>query len=374
MGPGRGQPTGSAQPVIVCEDVVRIFSGDGFEVQALQGLNLRVEEGEMTAIIGASGSGKSTLLTILSGLDLPTAGTARVAGVDLLTLRGAERVRYRRETVGFVWQQTPRNLLPYLSARENVMLPMSIGRRREARERAGYLLETVGLGDLGARLPSELSGGQQQRVALAVSIANNPRVVLADEPTGELDERTSAEVLEAMRAVNEELGTTTLIVTHDPTVSEHVRRTIQIRDGRCSTETLRRTHTTEAGHEHQIAEEFAVIDKVGRLQLPEEFMDALDMRERVRLGLQDDHVQVSPGHAPPPAAASATGNSESPTAEDPPGDAAPDPGPDPGRAGSGGGAPASSSPDQEGTPAGDSDAAYRRPRGAQRYTGREEQS
>ncbi|NOJ58326.1 ABC transporter ATP-binding protein [Arthrobacter sp. 260] len=281
-------------PDILCEDVVRIFRGDGIEVQALQGLNLTVQPGEMTALIGASGSGKSTLLTILSGLDTPTAGTARVAGVDLSDLTRTARSAYQRDTVGFVWQQTPRNLLPYLTAAENVALPMTISGRKDRKLRVAELLELTGVGYCGDRTPAQLSGGEQQRVAIAVAIANSPRVILADEPTGELDEQTSADVLEAMRSVNEGLGTTTLIVTHDPAVSEHVKRTVQIRDGRCSTETLRRSGTADNGDHHLIAEEFAVIDRVGRLQLPQDFMRSLDIRDRVRLGLEDDHVRVAP--------------------------------------------------------------------------------
>lgn len=289
------------QPHILCEDVVRIFKGEGIEVQALQGLNLTVMPGEMTAVVGASGSGKSTLLTILSGLDRPSAGKAQVAGVDLLGLSRKERSRYQRETVGFIWQQTPRNLLPYLTAAENVALPMAITRRKDADARVAELLELSGVAHCRDRRPQEISGGEQQRVALAVALSNEPKVILADEPTGELDEHTSAEVLEAMRRVNEELGTTTLIVTHDPTVSEHVKRTVQIRDGRCSTETLRRTGLNNDGDEHLIAEEFAVIDRVGRLQLPQEFMESLDMKDRVQLGLEPDHVRVTPASTNGPA-------------------------------------------------------------------------
>jgi len=282
------------EPHILCTDLVRIFIAQGVEVQALQGLSLRVDPGELTAVVGASGSGKSTLLTILSGLDAPTAGGAQVAGHDLLTMSERERVLYRRDTVGFIWQQTSRNLVPYLSAADNIELVLTIGGlpRRQRAARAAALLELVGVADLADRMPVELSGGQQQRVAMAVALANSPTVLLADEPTGELDESSTSEVLEAMRAVNSELGVTTLIVTHDASVSQHVRRTIQIRDGRTSTETLRRT--ADAGGDSH-AEEFAVLDKVGRLQLPQDYVDALGLRERVRLTLQPDLVEVRPG-------------------------------------------------------------------------------
>lgn len=295
------EPTdASAEPDIVCTDLVRIFTAASVEVQALQGLTLTVERGELVAVVGASGSGKSTLLAILSGLDTPTAGVARVAGRDLLTLSGRERVRFRRESVGFVWQQTSRNLLPYLTAAQNVAAVLAIaGKVKGAArgERAGELLDLLGVGYCADRRPGEMSGGEQQRVAIAVGIANEPRVLLADEPTGELDDETSAHVLEAMRDVNRELGVTTLIVTHDPAVSEHVARTVQIRDGRTATEVLRSTRRDESGAEHHVAEEYAVLDRVGRLQLPDEFVTALDLRQRVRLALEADHVGVWPGVA-----------------------------------------------------------------------------
>ena len=291
-------PTRDEPPDIWCEDLVRVFATDGVEVQALQGLNLTVEAGDLVAVVGASGSGKSTLLTILSGLDRPTAGSAVVAGTNLLTMRPRERKHYQRDVVGFVWQQTSRNLLPYLTAAENVALPLVVGRRRARAARVAELLDLMGVGDCRDRLPREMSGGQQQRVAIAAAVANAPRVLLADEPTGELDEATSADVLEAIRHVNTSLDLTTLIVTHDPTVSEHVHRTVQIRDGRTSTEVLRRTSVDEHGQEQLHAEEFAVLDKVGRLQLPHEFVETLQLRDRVRLGLEADHVQVWPGDAP----------------------------------------------------------------------------
>ena len=280
-------------PFVQCEDLVRIFSVDGLEVQALQGLNLRITEGELVAIVGASGSGKSTLLTILSGLDRPTGGTAKVAGIDLLTMSRSQRVHFQREVVGFVWQQTSRNLLPYLTARENIALPLTIaGRRAAATARVAELIELLDLGDCADRLPAQLSGGQQQRAAIAVAVAGSPRLLLADGPTGELDEAASVNVLESMEKVNAELGVTVVIVTHDPAVSEHVDRTIQIRDGRTSTEVLRRTEVDEHGASRRIVEEFAVLDKVGRMQLPETFIDQLDLRERVKLDLMSDHVEV----------------------------------------------------------------------------------
>jgi ABC-type lipoprotein export system ATPase subunit len=289
------------EPDILCEGLVRIFAVADIEVQALQGLDLRIDRGELVALVGASGSGKSTLLSILSALDSPTAGQAVVAGRDLPSLSARARVAYRRSVVGFVWQQTGRNLLPYLSALENVQLARAIGGDRRHPEKAKQLLELTGVGEFADRRPAELSGGQQQRVAVAVALANDPRVLLADEPTGDLDEEASVEVLSTFEGVNRELGTTALIVTHDPAVSEHVQRTVQIRDGRTSTEVLRWTHTDEEGQEHAMAEEFVVLDKVGRMQLPGEYMDSLSLRERVRLQLNADHVGVWPGDSRPAA-------------------------------------------------------------------------
>src|SRR5215470_10646009 len=178
-----------ADALIVCDRVVRIYSGDGLEVQALQGLDLLVEEGELTAVVGASGSGKSTLMNILAGLDSPTAGRARVAGHDLAAMTSRERLGYRRSTVGFIWQQTSRNLLPYMTALQNVIMPMrfaGLAHRRRTR-RAAELLDVLGLADCAGRAPTQMSGGEQQRTAIATALANNPRVLLADEPTGELD-------------------------------------------------------------------------------------------------------------------------------------------------------------------------------------------
>jgi putative ABC transport system ATP-binding protein len=288
---------GPSADEIRCRGLVRIFATDGIEVQALQGLDLTVRRGELVAVVGASGSGKSTLLNILSGMDLPTAGSAVVAGTDLLSMTRRDRVRYQRSTVGFVWQQTGRNLLPYLTAAENVRVPLEIARsgtRAERAARVTRLLEMLDVGHVADRAPAQMSGGQQQRVAIAVAVAGSPRVLLADEPTGELDEATSVEVLEALRAVNATTGVTTLIVTHDPAVSEHVARTVQIRDGRTSTEVLRRTEVDEHGAQRHVAEEFAVLDRVGRLQLPQDFVSALDLRDRVRLALEADHVEVRP--------------------------------------------------------------------------------
>lgn len=275
---------------IRCRELVRIFTADDVEVQALQGLDLEVASGELVALVGASGSGKSTLLGILSALDRPTAGSATVAGVDLTAMDRRTRLHYHRRVVGFVWQQTERNLVPYLTIADNVLLAMQLGRTPDRSGRLGELVELLDLGDVLDRRPGDVSGGQRQRAAVAVGLANDPAVLLADEPTGELHEATSTQLLETLRSVNRETGTTTLIVTHDATVSDHVGRTVRIRDGRTSTETLRSTGGASAD-----AREYALVDRAGRLQLPRDYVDRLGLQDRVRLALRSDHVGVYRG-------------------------------------------------------------------------------
>jgi ABC-type lipoprotein export system ATPase subunit len=281
---------------IACDNMVKIYKVADLEVVALQGLDLLVDPGEFIAIVGASGSGKSTLMNILGGLDVPSAGRATVAGHDLLTMDAADRTLYRRRVIGFVWQQTAKNLLPYLTALENVEMPMILdgatGRHR--RERARELLRVVDLADREDHRPDRLSGGEQQRVAIAVALANSPSVLLADEPTGELDTKTSHEIFDVLRAVNHDFGVTIVVVTHDPLVSGQVNRTVAIRDGRTASETLRRRELGDDGDHRVISEEFAVLDRAGRLQLPREHVEALELERRVRLQLQPDHIGVWP--------------------------------------------------------------------------------
>jgi ABC-type lipoprotein export system ATPase subunit len=218
---------------ILCDNVVRIYKSEGIEVVALQGLDLVVERGELIALVGASGSGKSTLLNILSGLDVPTAGLARVGGQDLLAMDAKERLRFRRHVAGFVWQQTQRNLLAYLTAAENVAVPMVAARvdRRERDTRVGELLELLGVGNVGDRRPGELSGGEQQRVAIAVALANRPEVLFADEPTGALDSASGETVLDSFTELARRRSTTVLLVTHEARVASYADRTLYLRDG-----------------------------------------------------------------------------------------------------------------------------------------------
>ncbi|HYH93025.1 MAG TPA: ATP-binding cassette domain-containing protein [Candidatus Saccharimonadales bacterium] len=279
---------------ISCDNLVKIYQVAELEVVALQGLDLEIESGELVAIVGASGSGKSTLMNILGGLDTPSAGSATVAGYDLTRMGGRQRTTYRRRAIGFVWQQTARNLLPYLSAADNVEVPMvldGVG-PRDRRRRAAELLGMVGMDRRATVRADRLSGGEQQRTAIAVGLANEPPVLLADEPTGELDSEMADQVFGTLRDVSRTLGTTVVLVTHDPQVSGQVGRTVRIRDGRTSSETLRRG---AAGTAAQTAgEEFAVLDRAGRLQLPQAHIEALALERRVRLRLEDDHIGIWP--------------------------------------------------------------------------------
>lgn len=286
----RHEPEFGHDALVVCDNLVRIYQSETVEVQALQGLDLLVDEGELIALVGASGSGKSTLLNVLAGVDTPTAGRARVAGHDLIDMSRAEQVHYRRHVVGFVRQQAARNLVPYLTAHQVVDLPMTIAGapRHQRRERTQELLELLEVTHCADRRPDQMSGGEQQRVSIAVALANKPRLLLADEPTGELDSQTAAEVFAALRTVNRELGATVVIVTHDSSVSGQVARTVAIRDGRTSSEVLRSGDADAPG----TAEEYAVMDRAGRVQLPRDFREALDLTRRVRLALAQDHVEI----------------------------------------------------------------------------------
>lgn len=292
--PPPGPP--NTEPLVVCESVVRIYQHGSIEVQALQGLDLHVAKGEMIAVVGPSGAGKSTLLSVLAGADAPTAGTARVAGWDLARMPARDRVAYRRTVIGLVQQQTSRNLIPYLTAADNVTVPLGLAAypRNQRAARASELLERVGVAHCAGRLPRELSGGEQQRVAIAVALANDPPLILADEPTGELDTTTSHEIFHTLRTASADGGTTVVVVTHDPTVSGQVGRMVAIRDGRTSSEVLRHTEYSDDGESRVVAQEFAVMDRAGRVQVPREFRQALELTRRVRLALEADHIGLWP--------------------------------------------------------------------------------
>ena len=295
-------------PFIVCDNLVKIYKVAELEVVALQGLDLVITTGELVGIVGASGSGKSTLMNVLGGIDRPSAGKVWVDGQDLLKLSGVRLDRYRRDEVGFVWQQGARNLIPYLSAQENIEMPMNlIGMtRRERSQRAKELLEMVGLTDRRQHHLSELSGGEQQRVAIAVALSNHPKLLLADEPTGEVDTTTAAIIYKIFQVLNHTLGITTLIVSHDPAIAHQVDRVVAIRDGKQASETIRRPNPnqveakegqpagTKETREEMTFEELTVLDSAGRLQVPKTFLERYKFTDRARLEPTERGVLILP--------------------------------------------------------------------------------
>ena len=294
------------EPFIICDNLVRIFKIADLEVMALQGLDLVVAAGELLGIVGPSGSGKTTLMNILGGLVRPSAGRVWVDKQDLLKASDSALNRYRRAKVGFVWQQSARNLVPYLTALENVELPITLSGRnggRKKRRRAQELLEAVGLADRMRHKMAQLSGGEQQRVAIAVALANEPRLLLADEPTGEVDSATAQTIYDTFGRLNREYGLTTLIVSHDPGVARHVGRVVAIRDGKLATETVRQSSRGEAAgeggdEEHRpdedVYEELVVLDSAGRLQVPKGYLEEFGITGRARLELTEDGILIRP--------------------------------------------------------------------------------
>ncbi|MCJ7841298.1 ABC transporter ATP-binding protein [Lederbergia sp. NSJ-179] len=286
--------------MIECQNLMKIYKIDEeHEVIALQGLDLQVEKGEMMGIIGSSGSGKSTLLNMLGGLDRPSAGKLTVDGKDLLRISDRELVKYKLETVGFVWQNNARNLIPYLSAIENVEMPMLI-KGRHKRSRAQELLEMVGMGHrLKSKLGS-LSGGELQRVAIAISLANQPSLILADEPTGSVDGETADVILDVFHRLNRELGVTIVIVTHDTQLTNKMDRVVAIRDGKTSSEIVRLSHflkEEQEADEDQQAEthvELAVLDSARRIQVPEEYLEAIGITNtnKVRMEVENGKIMI----------------------------------------------------------------------------------
>ena len=272
---------------------------------ALQGLDCKVRRGELMAIIGNSGSGKSTFLNMIGGLDRPTAGRLYVDGMDLFRMSERELVDYKRSKVGFVWQNNARNLIPYLPAWQNVQMPMLLTKRQDGKERAEKLLELVGMGHKRHSRLSELSGGEQQRVAIAIALANEPDILLADEPTGSVDPQTAAYIFDTFKRLNTELGLTIVIVTHDLSVADKVSRVVSIRDGKISSERIMKTDYAgrlesvgtlddTAGEAHFTShEEFAILDRNGRVQIPPEFLSAMGAEgNRVKLSLEDGQVVI----------------------------------------------------------------------------------
>lgn len=289
---------------IECDNLVKLYKSDEVEVMALAGMDLWVEEGELLAVIGKSGSGKSTLLNMLGGLEQPSAGRLYVDGKDLFSFSSKQLGIYRKSTVGFVWQNSGRNLFSYMTAEENIKVVIRNKTGREKQERAEYLLSRVGLSSKAKSFPSQLSGGEQQRVAIAVALANEPKLLLADEPTGAVDEKTARQIQELFYSLNEELHVTIIIVTHDPTLAGRVKRVVMISDGKIGTEKIMREAYQEKlraveGKEFSLEDreashdEYAVLDRSGRVQLSEAVREAAGISsKKVKITVEQGQVVI----------------------------------------------------------------------------------
>ncbi len=298
-------PSENDKYMIRCENLVKIYKTSEVEVVALQGLDLDVERGELVGIVGNSGSGKSTLLNMLGGLDKPSAGKLIVDGKNLLKFSDKDYMNYKRNTVGFVWQNNARNLIPYLTAVQNVEMPMLLKGAKKRRERALELLDKVGLSHRVNSKLSQLSGGEQQRVAIAIALANNPKLILADEPTGAVDTKTSEMILDIFKNLNKTEGITIVIVTHDIKLADHIDRVIAIRDGRTSSEIIRRKSIAEElvklgnivdadENTEVIREELIVLDRSGRLQIPKDYIESLGIKggDKVKVELDEETGKI----------------------------------------------------------------------------------
>ncbi|HIS93826.1 MAG TPA: ATP-binding cassette domain-containing protein [Candidatus Alectryocaccomicrobium excrementavium] len=284
--------------MVECENLVKIYKTKDIEVLALQGLEVRIAKGELMAIIGNSGSGKSTFLNMIGGLDRPSAGRLIVDGKDLFKLSDRELVDYKRRTVGFVWQNNARNLVPYLTAWQNVQMPMLFDKGAQKKRRALELLEMVGLAHKKNSRLAQLSGGEQQRIAVAISLANRPKLLLADEPTGSVDAKTGAYILDMLRAINRDTGVTIVIVTHDPLLAKKVNRVVAIRDGKISSERIMKQSYLDRLHDinaftdtKEVQDEYVVLDRAGRLQIPRDMLDKLHIEgNRMKMELREDKI------------------------------------------------------------------------------------
>jgi ABC-type lipoprotein export system ATPase subunit len=270
---------------ISCHRIVKVYRVGGHELVALRGIDFEMEKGEFVAIIGPSGAGKSSLLNLLGGLDTPTAGQLIVDGQNLLELKGRALADYRLHRVGFVWQSVSRNLLAHRNAIRNVALPMTLAgvpfwrRGRQARE----LLEAVGLKEHIHKKPEALSGGQQQRVAIAVALANNPPLLLADEPTGALDRKSGVQVLDLLANLRQRYGLTVLMVTHDLEIANYADRVLTLRDGALGQDL---SNVTD--------EEAPMLDEGGRIRLPDAVRAQLAEAPRISVEIRPEGVLLRP--------------------------------------------------------------------------------
>ena len=289
--------------IVECDGLVKLYKTSEVEVMALQGLELGIERGELIAIIGKSGSGKTTLLNIIGALEQPSAGKIRIDGQELSSMTPKQLEEIRKKKIGFVWQKSSQNLFPYMTAVENIESQLYYERmsKKARREKALSLLEEVGLADKADSFPAELSGGEQQRVAIAVALIRDPEILLADEPTGAVDSKTSDMVQNLFRKLNRERGVTVIIVTHDVSLANKVDRVVMISDGRVTTEKIMKEKYKEnisaLNDENfdmsKVHEEYSVVDKAGRLKLSDEIREQIGMNSRVKVEVIDGKVVIS---------------------------------------------------------------------------------
>ena len=287
--------------LLQCDNLCKRYQEGSVQTDVLHNVSFSVGEGEMMAIVGSSGSGKSTLLHLLGGLDTPTSGDVIFNGQPMSKLSSAAKAELRNQKLGFIYQF--HHLLPDFTALENVAMPLLIGKKKpaEINSRALEMLKAVGLDHRANHRPSELSGGERQRVAIARALVNNPRLVLADEPTGSVDTATSKLILDVFRELNRAMGVTIIIVTHDTKLSAQIDRVVAIRDGKTSTELVRKpgiaksfgelTEQEETSHE-----ELTVLDRAGRLQIPKEYLEELGLKggDKVRVELEEGRISIYP--------------------------------------------------------------------------------
>jgi len=270
--------------IIECDNLIKIHKQGNLEVVALQGLDFAMEKGEFISIVGKSGAGKSTLLQILAGLEIPSAGRVEVAGTDLTDLTQKQRIDYYRRGVGFLWQDFTRNLLPYLKAIQNIELPMLLAgvSTRRRKKRALALLEAVGLRSSAYAKVHTLSGGEQQRLALCVALSLGPQLLLADEPTGELDTETSLAIYDLLRRLSHDGGLSVLVVTHDVALAQRTDRVVRLADGRMATQGRFETH------------ELLAVDRRGMVQLPRELLLEAGIEDELTARLVDGGILLEP--------------------------------------------------------------------------------
>jgi len=290
-------------PIIVCDGLVKIYKTEDVEVMALQGLELEVKRGEILSVIGKSGSGKSTLMNIIGGLERQSVGTIIVDGMNLADMTEKEMVQYRKKKIGFVWQKSSRNLYSYLTSIENVEAAMNFTKldAGQKHEKAMRLLEMTGIAHKMNSYPAQMSGGEQQRVSIAVALVNDPDILLADEPTGAVDSKTSNMIQDLFRKLNQEMGLTIIIVTHDVKLANKVDRVVMISDGKISTEKIMKAQVREQ-IEHMSSDEldddahdeYSVMDKAHRVQLNEEILEAAGIdTNKVKIRVVDGQVVIT---------------------------------------------------------------------------------